>query len=334
MTLEVRKRRPRKKIWLNVIKFVISASLIIYLLQRVGLDSILQQLAAANWTFAVIGIGMFSLSNALGSLQWYILLRSQHIDISYRSVLSFYHVGLFFNNFLLGYVGGDAFRIWDISKKANDTTAAFSTVLFDRFVGFFALTSLAMIISLIWLQMLTSIKTVYFIAVVLGAWLFGLYLLFNERAARIMVNVFRPFLPRIVLEKSRNVYMAINRFRHKKRLMVRVFFIATIVQAMRVMVHYWAALAVGVNEKLLYFFIFIPIIAMAASLPISLGGIGVREQSGVSLFTGVGVAASKVVSFEFLAYLIAIIATIPGGIIFAIRREKEHIHYRRETNPL
>ncbi len=277
---------------------------------------------------------MFALSNALGSLQWYILLRSQNINIAYRSVLSFYHVGLFFNNFLLGYVGGDAFRIWDISKKANNTTAAFSTVLFDRFVGFFALTSLAMIVSLVWLQMLTSIKMLYFIAVVLTAWLFGLYLLFNERAARIMINVFRPFLPRIVLDKSRDVYMAINRFRHKKRLMMRVFIVALIVQSMRVMVHYWAALAVGVNERVLYFFVFIPVIAMAASLPISLGGIGVREQSGVSLFAGIGLAASKVVSFEFLAYLIAIIATIPGGVIFAIRREKQHLQYRRKTSPL
>ena len=76
---------------------------------------------------------------------------------------------------------------------------------------------------------------------------------------------------------------------------------------------------------------FIPLVALFASLPISFGGIGVREQSGATLFSTVGLGASKVVTFEFLAYIIGIIATIPGGIIFALRRED---HFKRSVqNP-
>ena len=314
--------KPKRKPFVTIIKITISVVLISIILNRIGLDSILARFKNANWWFVVLGVFCFAVSNVFGSIQWFLLLRSQEIKVRFTQVFSFYHVGLFFNNFLIGYVGGDAFRIYDISKSSGDSTAALSTVIFDRFVGFLSLTSLAMLVALIGLHLLTFMHTVYFIAIILCAWLLGLYLLFNERAARFLIKYIKRFIPSLVFNKTRDVYMAINLFRHKKGLMLRVFFIAVFVQALRVLVHYWAARAVGVETNLLYFFVFVPIIAMVASLPISMGGIGVREQSGVSMFTSVGIAASQVVSFEFLAYLVAVFATIPGGMMFAFRKEK------------
>jgi len=72
---------------------------------------------------------------------------------------------------------------------------------------------------------------------------------------------------------------------------------------------------------LIYFIIFVPIIALVASLPISIGGIGVRESSGVALFSQVWTIQADIVAFEFFAYLIGVISTIPGGIIFMLRKE-------------
>lgn len=319
--MEIESSRKRKPV-VTVIKVTISAALITLILNRIGIDSILLRFKTANWWFVGVSILCFVVSNVMGSFQWYLLLRSQKISVSFIKILSFYHVGLFFNNFLIGYVGGDAFRIYDISKSSGNSTAALSTVIFDRFIGFLSLTSLAMVAALICLRLLSIVHTVYFIALILLAWLLGLYLLFNERAARFLIKYFKKFIPSIVFNKTRDVYMAINVFRHKKSLMFRVFVIAVCVQSLRVLVHFWAAKAVGVQTNVFYFFVFVPIIAMAASLPISVGGIGVREQSGVSMFASVGIAASQVVSFEFLAYLVAVISTLPGGILFAFRKEK------------
>ncbi|MDZ7722685.1 MAG: lysylphosphatidylglycerol synthase transmembrane domain-containing protein [candidate division KSB1 bacterium] len=315
------KARPKRNLLITILKFTISAALVAIILNRIGLDSILFRLRHANWWYVLIGIVCFAVSNIMGSFQWFLLLRSQDIAVRFRQVLSYYHVGLFFNNFLLGYVGGDAFRIYDITKTSGNSTAALSTVIFDRFIGFLSLTSMALIVALIGIQLLTVVNTVYFIAIIMAAWLLGLYLLFNEKAARFLIKHVKHFIPSVVFNKTRDVYKAINYFRHKKGLMTKVLVVSLCVQALRVIVHFWAARAVGVETNVMFFFMFVPIIAMAASLPISMGGIGVREQSGVSMFASIGVAASQVVSFEFLAYLVAIIATVPGGILFAFRKE-------------
>jgi glycosyltransferase 2 family protein len=280
----------------------------------------------------LLGIATFSLSNVLGALQWSILLRSQDVKLSFIKVLSFYHVGLFFNNFLIGYVGGDAFRMYDVAKHAGDSTVAVSSVVFDRLVGFFMLTSIAMVMSLLWIRKLNSINTVYLIAIVLVCWFFVLFFLFHEKSGKALGRLFKPLLPAFVTDKIHDVYMAVNRYQHQRSVMATVFLVSFFVQFLRILTHYWAARAIGAHVNLAYFMIFIPIIALFASLPISFGGIGVREQSGVALFTTIGLHASKVVTFEFLAYIIGIIAAIPGGILFAFRKEGQNSLIRMRNN--
>ncbi len=326
-------KRIQRKHLINAAKILISVTLIVWLLHRIGVQNILKQLQTADVRWIVVAIFTFAISNVLGAVQWYLLIRSQHVKISLGHAISYYHVGLFFNNFLIGYVGGDAFRIYDIRRYSGDTTAAVSTVVFDRFVGFLMLTSIAMTVSLIWIHQLASLNTVYFIAFILLGWILMLFLLFNQKAGKRIGRLFRPVVPGLLQAKILAIYMALNQFRNNRLMLVQVLAISLVVQLLRVLVHYWAALAVGVSTSIFYFLIFVPIIALFASLPISFGGIGVREQSGVAVFSTIGVLASKVVTFEFLAYIVGIVATIPGGLIFALRKEDTLSVLRVQKSP-
>ncbi|MBN1466995.1 flippase-like domain-containing protein [candidate division KSB1 bacterium] len=305
--------------------------LIIWLVHEIGIENVILQLKSAKWGWVLVGAGIFACSNFLGAFQWFLLLRSQSARCSFLHALSYYHVGLFFNNFLIGNVGGDAFRIYDVARHAGDTTVAVSSVLFDRFIGFFTLTSIAMVVSVTRVRLLSSMGIVYFIGIVLVIWMGTLFLLFNEPAGRALGRLFKPLLPNFISEKIHEIYMATNQIRHHRLVLLQLLGTSIFVQVLRIMTHYYAALSLGVSANMLYFFIFIPIVALFASLPISFGGIGVREQSAVALFSTIGLAASKVVTFEFLAYIIGIAATIPGGVIFALRREvriaPENIQY-------
>ncbi|MBN2000085.1 flippase-like domain-containing protein [candidate division KSB1 bacterium] len=303
----------------SIAKIFVSVVLVAVLLRRIGLNNILMKMMAADPVWFFCGVFVFALSNFFGSCQWYLLLRSKQVPLPFWNVVSIYHVGLFFNNYLVGYIGGDAVRIYDVHKNVGDTTRAVSTVFFDRFVGFFILTSLAMVASLVLLEDLGQSLAVTVIIAILAVWCFGLLFLFNQTVARKFVWLVR-FLPGKWTIKLRDIYVSLNQFRHDKATLWKVFTIAVVVQFLRVLTHYFAALAVGVHVHIIYFFVFIPIIALAASLPVSIGGIGVREQSGVSLFSSVGLASGSVVAFEFLAYMMSIVATFPGGVIFVMRR--------------
>ncbi len=315
-----------KKVTIPFIKIIISVALVVFLFAKLGLREIFSQFTTANPWWIFWGIIAFSLSNILGSVQWFFLMRSRGIKLPLAKVVSYYYVGLFFNNFLIGYVGGDAIRIYDISKASGSSSDAISTVFFDRLVGFVMLTTLALIAALAWRNIFQSKTIILIIFLIFVSWVLSFIVLFNERFAKKIGWVFRFILPAKVNEKIREVYSSINSFKRDKKTICLVILISFVIQTLRILVHYFAALSVGLDAHIKYFFIFVPVIALLASLPISIGGIGIRESSGVALFSQVNsFQPEAIVAMEFLAYIIGLLSTIPGGLIFMLRKEKAQI---------
>ena len=69
-----------------------------------------------------------------------------------------------------------------------------------------------------------------------------------------------------------------------------------------------------------FFIGFQPVAAIAAALPISVGGLGVREGVLVELFGGIGVEESLAFATSILGYGAGILASLLGGILFIVRR--------------
>lgn len=324
-----------KKSILICIKICISVSLIYLLLHRkdMSLGEIANQFRTTSVKWIVIGILLFTMSNVLGSFQWFLLLRARGIELPFKKAIAFYYVGLFFNNFLLGYIAGDAFRIYDISKSGGKGTDAVSTVFLDRFIGFVVLTSLALIAGLVWLRHITSSTVLLTLSFILVSWLLVIFILFNEKLARKLKHGLQLFLPEKILIKLKESYQSVNAFRHQKKLLLITVLTSIFIQGLRILVHYAAARATHANHiELYYFFVFIPIVALAVSFPISIGGFGVREQTAVNLFClpGVGGIPKGVTAMEFMAYLIGVVSTLVGGVVFILRKK----HRLRERSDI
>jgi uncharacterized protein (TIRG00374 family) len=302
------------------LKILVSLVLIVWLLYRIGPANIWESIAAASVRWIVISILFFVISNLLGAMQWHMILLNRRVHLSLFQGVKLYHIGLFFNNFLLGNVGGDAFRIYDIRRISQRTETAFSTVFLDRFIGFFALTTLAMGVAGVMAYRVLEIHAVYTISLVFLGWLFAMLFLFFESFAAKFGWLSRLLLPAPVHLKAKAFYYNLHAFRHEKKMLLQVFTISLVIQTLRILTHWSAARALGLNVALGYFFLFIPIVALLASLPISLGGLGVREQSAVTLFAHVGLSSAQIVAFELLAYIVGILATLPGGLFFAMRK--------------
>ena len=312
-----------KKTLIIFFKVIISISLVAFLFFKLGLKDIAHQFVAANLWWILSGITAFTLSNFLGAFQWHLLMKTKGIHLPFHKVLSYYYVGLFFNNFLIGYVGGDAVRIYDISKASGDSTNAISTVFLDRFIGFFMLTTLALFAALLWNGIFNSQSLIISIIVIFCCWIISIIFLFNKKFTDKISWIIKAFLPIKIESKVREIYYNINSFKHAKKTLIIIVFISFMVQTLRVLVHFFAALSLGLHIHLKYFIIFIPIIALLVSIPISIGGIGVRESSAVALFSQVNAFQPEViVTMEFLAYLSGLLSSSPGGLLFILRKEK------------
>jgi len=319
------------------LKIVISSGLIFWLFKQkeMSLNGIYYQLRHANLAWIFGGLFFFSTSTLLGAIQWRMLMQARNISLSFRLAISYYYVGLFFNNFLPGYIAGDAFRIYDLTKSSGNNPDAVSTVLLDRLIGFVVLTTLALLASLLWMSFREfSRELVYAIFLIFVGWMLALFFLFNANLARKLHRLIKRVLNSRIENKMRAVYLSINSFKHHQRILIKTLVISFALQSLRVITHYAAARAVGVNDiHLFYFFVFIPIVALAVTIPISIGGFGVREQSAVYLFglPGIGGFASQITSMEFMAYLFGIVSSLPGGFIFIIRKKHRSVIAEKQS---
>ncbi|MEO5988026.1 MAG: lysylphosphatidylglycerol synthase transmembrane domain-containing protein [Candidatus Eisenbacteria bacterium] len=300
-------------------KVVISLALFAWLFQRVQWSNIVATIGRAHWEWLGGAFGLLILSNILGAYQWNRLMRAVGIQIPFLKVCSYYHVGLFFNNFLPANVGGDLARIFDATRSGTTRTAAFSTVLMDRMVGTVALAGLAVVTTL------PAIDRFHLAAVYLGV------LAFFTFAVTMLWAVFHPRLLHAITEVLERVGLGrfrpaleelsarLEGFRGQKRLFLELFMVATIVQIMRIFVHVLVARALNVHVPVAYFFLFVPLLAVIVSLPISLNGIGVREGVGILLFGMVGLDRGSAFSLQFTTYLVAVAVSLIGGILFLVR---------------
>jgi uncharacterized membrane protein YbhN (UPF0104 family) len=139
--------------------------------------------------------------------------------------------------------------------------------------------------------------------------------LFNKKFAKPFAELFKRISPPRLGVKAREVYRKVYQFGRSKRLFLYIVSMSVVIQSARIVTHFLLSRSIGIRISPLPFFLIIPIIAVVSSVPISVGGVGVREQAAV-----IGLAAITAASFEFLAYLVAVISSIPGGLAFILRK--------------
>ena len=80
----------------------------------------------------------------------------------------------------------------------------------------------------------------------------------------------------------------------------------------------------GVHQPVGVFLLFVPIISFSLALPISIGGLGVREQVYVLLFGTLGISSATSVALGLTNWLITnIIVGLLGGIWYSLEGARE-----------
>ena len=305
--------------WLIVAKIAFSVVLLVVVLLRIPIDQLTTTLRQANPRWLIAALGLMLTSNIIGSYQWSRLLRAVDIRIPFWKVCAYYHIGLFFNNFLPANIGGDIARIADSSRYGSTKSAAVSAVIMDRLIGTFALAGLALISTL-------PALTHFHLALIYAA-LLAFFLLSAAFLWAILHPALIPALQRVLARVGLgrlaphlgDLALRLEGFRNQPGLLLRMVLVAGVTQVSRIGVHALVARALGIMLPFQYFLLFVPLLAVIVSLPISLNGIGVREGAGVVIFGLVGVGEARAFSLQFTTYLVAVAVSLLGGLAFLLR---------------
>jgi len=304
------------------LKVAVSVALLGFLFTRVPVADVLGLMARAHPGLVLLAIALFAASIAGSALQWGLFLRAQAVVLPFRTLFGFYLVGLFFNNFLPATLGGDVVKVIDVHRTGSTRGAAVVATLMDRAMGLLVLVAAAL--AALWLGgdalPFPELRAPLVAASLAMAAAFAAIL--SRRVLALCVSVAARLPGRRVRDLGLRLLDYVGRFQRDRRVFLVALALSVGIQTIRIGVHYLTAVALGVTVSPLLFLLVVPVIAVAVTLPISVGGFGVREGVGVLLFSRLGVGAAQTLAFELLAHLVTVLVSATGGVLFTLRRRR------------
>ena len=308
-----------KKIGSLVVKIGVSGTLLVALLWRVDRGSLARNLASVD-LFLFLGVmGLYAVCQWVSASRWRILLVASGLRVSMWRLFSFNLVGMFFNNFLPTAIGGDVVRSFDLYRFTRRGKEAVASVFMDRFTGFSGLLGVAAAAAVLGRRQFGNPKIAWLVCGIFAIYAGVMLLLFWERLMHGIVGLLGRVGLRGFQQKLDGVYGVVSAFRSAPSALGWAVAISVALQILVIITFYGMSIAMHLSIPIRYFFIFCPLIWASSMLP-SLGGLGVREATGVYFFTRVGVGQSEALGLSFMWTVMLILLSLVGGAIFAFRR--------------
>lgn len=248
-----------------------------------------------------------------------LLLKTDGYDIPLKEIISIYWIGMFFNRFLPGGIGGDIIKAYGLAQVTKDSEKAISSVLMERLSGIFAIVPIVLFSLALYYKKLPLSLTrdvLLFIFAVIA----GMVVFFNKRMMEGLISILEGLRFKGLVSKIRGSYLSLYNYRNHGLVVFQVFILSVLFYMIAISAMWLLALSINFNAPITYFFIFLPIIFIVETLPVTISGIGVRESAYAYFFSMAGFDPSLAVSLSFLHFLLGIVNSSFGGIIFVLRR--------------
>lgn len=266
----------------------------------------------------VIAAGVLMLTQVfLGGLRWHRVLAALGNKLPLKVVEKLYYISTFFNCCLPGTVGGDVIRVWLAKSEHVPLPVAISSAVIDRMFALFAL-GLLVLFTLPLLGEAAGQSVAYWIYGILATSLIGLWLAVVIRRRLMVYQHLKPV--QWLLHFLDGVHAMLN-----YKLMSLAALVYAILSHLNFCVAAYAlAQSLNIELTLLQCITFFPLVMLAITLPISIGGWGVREASTVAILALAGVPQAAALMLSLELGFITIIVSLPAALLWMAYRKKIH----------
>jgi hypothetical protein len=241
--------------------------------------------------------------------------------VSASTLIRITFISTFMANFLPSALSADLVRGYFLHREKENMESVVSSVLLDRAVGFVSQLLLALI----------ALVVAYFQGYLPEHWFSVVFFLAGITVAAVGMMA-TPWAGELVdrLQKSTwsivrklgRVVKAVRTYPWSVSRIVKVLGFTCLVYLSGIFAAYLIFQSVGGELPFPFFFLFVLIVQLAITIPVSIGGFGVHEGAWVVVMGNVGVPASEAFLFALLLHTISLIISLPGGILYAIHRPK------------
>ncbi|TMA65960.1 MAG: flippase-like domain-containing protein [Deltaproteobacteria bacterium] len=320
--------KKAKPLIILLLKVVVSGGLLAYLLSRIHPERFLQTFATAKFSYIGLAMLVYLVTQGFSAVRWTALARPLGIKTPFKAMLRYYLIGMFFNLFAPGTVGGDVSRVYylvrdeDMRAQGHSVTTVHATmsVLMDRAIG---------MVVLVWLG-------------TAGLLLFPDYAVpHTARVATFLLSVglllgalITPLLRRLLPEDGHHLLVKLRlmfrSYRTHWRALLEAALLSLVVHLIQAWIHVLMGRALDLNVPYSFAIIVYPLVGTFAAIPISLNGLGLREGGYIFLLAVIGIGNEKGIAFGLLLFLVVALDSLIGGLVFLLQQSPRPDNALRE----
>jgi uncharacterized protein (TIRG00374 family) len=296
------------------------SGLLAYPIKDQGLINVVK---TADLPFLWAALLIFPASYLITTIRWRRLLAALAIPITMAKAFQINMVGAFYNTFMPGSTGGDLIKAYYASKYTPNRTHAVLSVIVDRVLGLIALVLLGGTVAAIkglsssnWsdpvarkcLQVAAGAAIILIITAV-GIAVYYVPVLRRATGLDFILNK----LPMQKQVKSAVYVMDI--YGKRSRLVLVSLALSFPVHAITVLSAMAAGQAFGLPINPAYYWVIVPVVTLAGSMPLSPQGAGVMEFFAYELMRGQGATLADAVVLTMSLRFVAIFWNLLAGVV-------------------
>ncbi len=276
-----------------LLQLLVTALALYMVFKKTDIAKLFNIMRGANPWYLLTAIVFFNISKLFNAIRLNRFFKAIGIDLSPLYNLKLYYLGMFYNLFLPGGIGGDGYKIYVLQKNHGlKMINVFHAVLWDRICGIFALVFLSIIL------LLPSSFAGKFPALVPYSWA----LLFMTYPFALILNkmFYKQFIKVFTITAIESMLVQITQ-------VITVFFILK---------------AISQHANLIDYLAIFLISSIATIIPITIGGAGAREITFFYLLGTIHLETDTGVALSLIFFAISAFSSF-AGILTRIHHEKK-----------
>lgn len=300
----------RKLPWF-LAKLAVSVALLWLVAREIDLAGLSAHFAHLRYPLTVLAVVAMILQLLVASLRWQLILRSLTFALPLRRLWRHCWIAQCFSQALPSAIGADVIRVWLIHRDGVTVRAGFVSAVLDRVLGLCGL----VVVVIVAMLLPSGVSADPHARVVL-------WLLAAAAALGIIGALFFASLPAERFSRWRATRLAyelaaaVRGVCADRRTALAVCCAALLVHLLSLVAIWLLARALRLDVSIVVLSTTVPVALLAASVPVSIGGWGVREGVLVELLATQGVALEPALALSVLFGLSLVLASLPGGALW------------------
>lgn len=304
--------------WMWVLKALITAGLLYYILATVPIRGIVPAITSARMDYFTMALLLLLLKNSLASWRMKQLTSRQGMTISLRRIFEINLITSFYGLFLPGSLAGGAIRWHKFHQVDRNGLGIFLAILYNRYI----LTTATAAIGVMFWGLAGKYEAGLGPGITLLVLFLGLLTLqgmfvhekLSAWAEKTVVDRIR--MPETVRDKLRKLFLALSQYRTfplATQLGIALF--SLVEELVGIASFVCVSRAIGLEIPIVHLGWIRSCVIFVIMLPISFSGFGVREGTLIALLAPYGVAGTAAVAFSLLLYSRNLLFALSGGIL-------------------